>query len=242
MGENNEDRDDRSMLWLAVSGVIVFLIVLLGIWLAVTRPSGPHVAAPTTTTTSAALVVTPGSDCHVPDGPQALRAPTDVTWQLYRGFAEPTSPTAGPKTTAGAVSRCYAHSPGGALVASIQIAAHLTLSGNVSWEDVANAQLVPGPGRDAFISQARIAIAASPPGLPGHAPNQVAAYKFLDYSPTATVLAIVLRSDSGALLVTHVSLAWDGGDWKVVVQQDGSMGPPAAAVPSIAGYTEFQGA
>jgi hypothetical protein len=243
-----EDEGDRTMFRFAAAGVVLFLIVVLGAWLALTRPDGvrtiakdPPKPAPTHVT-AAAPVETPPGDCNVPDGPQTLAAPDDVKWELYEGAALPSSATAGPLTTEGVVARCYARSPGGSLLAAIQIEAHLGLSGNVKWEDVAMAQLAPGAGRDIWIRRARQLIAAAPPGQPGTAPNRVAAFKFVSYTPSAAVVAIVYRTDSGSLGVGYKTVVWDSGDWKLAVQPDGSLGPPAAAIPSIIGFNEFRGA
>jgi hypothetical protein len=244
-----ENENERSMFWVAAAAVIVFLIVGLGGWLALTRPhkttrapkSSPAAQAtpPHGETPSAA---TPSGDCNVPDGPQTLTAPTDVKWELWEGFVMPSSPTAGPLVTDGVVARCYAHSPAGALLASIQIPTRLPLVGNVKWEDIALAQIAPGPGRDAWIQHLRDAIASAPPGEPGPRPAQVAAYQFVSYTPTAAVVATVKRTDSGGMAVVSESLVWESGDWKVSVLPDGSWGPSATAVSSIPpGFTEFRG-
>lgn len=233
-----EDEDHRSMFWLATAGVVLFLIVGLGVWLAVTRPGGDVRAG----AQDAPLSAPRSGGCDVADGPQTLAAPDDVTWQLYGLEALPYSATAGPLVTEGVVARCYAHSPGGALLASIQIPARISLSGNVKWENVATAQLPPGPGRDALMRRVRDSIAAAPTGQPGQAPGQVAAFQIVSYTPAAAVVATVYRGDGGALGVSSISLVWESGDWKVSVLPTGDLGPPAAAVPSIAGYTEFRGA
>jgi hypothetical protein len=91
------------------------------------------------------------------------------------------------------------------------------------------------------MQRARNAIAAAPPGQPEHAPNRLAAFKFVSYTPGAAVVAAVYRADSGDLIVGDVAVVWESGDWKVSVLPDGSFGPPGAPVPSIAGYTEFRG-
>jgi hypothetical protein len=128
------------------------------------------------------------------------------------------------------------------LLAAIQVLGHLALSGDAHFQEVATAQLVPGPGRDALIHLAQQALAAAPPGEPGYAPSQVAGYKFVSYTPTAAVLAIVYRAHTGALTVSDTTVMWDSGDWKIAVLPDGSLGPPAVTIPSIAGFTQFEGA
>jgi hypothetical protein len=244
-----DDEDGRSMLWFATAAVVVFLIAGLGGWLALTRPHGKEraaaQAAPRTSPTAQTAPPhgeTPTGGCNVPDGPQDLTAPADVKWELWEGFVMPASPTAGPLVTDGVVARCYAHSPAGALLASIQIPSRLPLVGNVKWEDIALAQLAPGPGRDAWMQRARDAIAAARPGEPGQRPAQLAAYQFVSYTPGAAVVATVYRADSGGMAVGYGSLVWEASDWKLSVLPDGSMGPPSTPVSSIpAGFTEFRG-
>ncbi len=76
-------------------------------------------------------------------------APAGVTWQLWQSVALPFSKAAGPQIVQGNVARCYAHTPTGALLAAVQIQYRLGISSN--WRQIADTQIMPGPGRNVFI-------------------------------------------------------------------------------------------
>jgi hypothetical protein len=238
--DQEEAGNERSQVWGAICVFVLVVIALLAGWLAFTRPKAPasHAAQGASPPGTTAAAVT---GCHPSDAQQSLAAPADVIWRLYQGQALPYSSSVGPLVSDGPVESCYAHSPGGALLAAIQIPAHFDLAGTGNETKVVLAQFAPGVGRDAFVRRLQQVIAAAPPGQPGSVPNQVAAFKFVSYTPAAAVVATVYRSQNGGLSVSEVTVVWQDGDWKLAVQPDGSAEPPLAAVSTIAGFTEFRG-
>jgi hypothetical protein len=196
------------------------------------RPSpGSHAAAP-----AASPDVRAGS-CDVPPGPQAIpvSAPTGVTWELYDTVALPFSAQAGPTVIDGDVARCYAHSPTGALLATVQIAVRYALAAN--WQAVIAQQVLPGTGRNVYAAErpgADITVQAGQFG-------QFAGFQFVTYTSALAVVQIVVQLPSGQMQVTTMTVQWSGGDWRLQLQPDGSPGPNVQQVPNLTGFIPWAG-
>jgi hypothetical protein len=260
-GDNNEG---QSPWWtrppfLLAAGFLV-IVVVLGAWLAVGGRSGhglasapgrgsSHPSATTSPATSSAVTshaptTSPPARtdrCHLPGADQQVPAvaPAGVTWQLWQSVALPFSKAAGPQIVQGNVARCYAHSPTGALLAAAQIQYRLGISSN--WRQIADTQIMPGPGRNAFIRLATSGSKAPSPPTPPGTYAEIAAYLFVTYSSRVAVVEIITRSDSGAMGLETNTVDWSSGDWKLVLQPNGQVTPSVQPVTSTVGYVMWGG-
>ncbi|MGH3302164.1 MAG: hypothetical protein ACRDOK_10865 [Streptosporangiaceae bacterium] len=204
----------------------------------VRHPAG-HRAGPASHTAAPAVsAAAAGGGCHVSPGQQAIpvSAPTGVTWRLYDTVALPFSPQSGPTAINGDVARCYAHSPTGALLATVQIAVRYSLAAN--WQAVIAGQVMPGTGRSVYAAErpgAEFTIQAGEFG-------QVAAFQFVAYTSALAVVQIVIQLPSGGIQATTMTVLWSGGDWRLQLQPDGSPGPNVQQVPSLTGFIPWGGA
>jgi hypothetical protein len=165
--------------------------------------------------------------------------PAGVTWRLWQSVALPFSKVAGPHIVQGNVARCYAHTPTGALLATVQISYRLTVSNN--WDPIVGKQVMRGVGRNVFISLEKAAAKEPAPPTPAGGYTQVAAFLFVNYTPQVAVVELVTRSDSGAMQMATYTVDWSGGDWKLVLQPDGHFSPSVQAVTSTVGYVMWGG-
>jgi hypothetical protein len=221
---------------LLLAGVFLGLVVLAGLVVALfggqhNTPSAP----PATASVGPGLVAPPDAqiDQTVPTSP-----PTDVQWQLYQRVALPYSTIAGPRIIDGAVARGYAHTPTGALIAAAQIPYRMLVSGGDTWRQVVDRQIVPGPGRDRFV-QVRSQVTAD--GPPDPRLTQIAGFRFVTYTPGIAVIQFASKSNSGQLQVTTSTVQWADGDWKQVLQPDGSESPTVQSVPDLTGMVVWSG-
>ncbi|MGW2793580.1 hypothetical protein ACWC9H_27125 [Streptomyces sp. NPDC001251] len=236
--------------WFIASAAFVAGVVLLGVLVAVrgggspgdspARAAPPAPSTPASTASPSGPALPPGvcpaltdTDSHIP-----LNPPTDnVTWSIVDGWALPASRTAGPAQVNGDVARCYAHTPVGALLASVQITARAMSAKD--WRAIADQQMV-GDGKANYIStradfeKTQGTSAAVGPDEHG----QLAAFKYVTYSPDTAVVELVWRAKTGALGAGAVTLRWDGGDWKNEVAISA---PPAKQVDNLAGYIAWGG-
>jgi hypothetical protein len=175
----------------------------------------------------------PRSTCHTEGGDteQPTSAPHNVKWVKIGITTVPTTPTAGPAEIDGPVWACFAHTPLGAVVAAHCILGHM--SGG-DWLPVAADQLVPGPGRDAFVAIRSVIPDAD---TPGHQAATYVGFAVSSYSPQAATVQLLLRQPQGSYVSTSISEQWTDGDWKVVPRSDGSLHTPLDdTVNSTAGF------
>jgi len=241
MSQNTQPRrdtttGDKSRVSLQLAGVFLGLVVLAGLVVALfggqhNTPSAPPPAAPA----GPGLVTPPDAqlDQTVPTSP-----PTDVQWQLYQRVALPYSAIAGPRIIDGAVARGYAHTPTGALIAALQIGSRELVSPGDSWHQVVEQQVMPGPGRDRYI-QLRSQVTTD--GPPDPRLTQIAGFRFVTYTPGIAVIEIASKSNSGQLQMTTSTVQWSDGDWKQVLQPDGSESPTVQSVPDLTGIVAWNG-
>lgn len=219
--------------FLLAGGFVVALVVMLIAVLATTgqedntsRPASPA-AAPAEQARPAAQDST-----EIPTAP-----PAGVRWELHRSIALPFHETAGPRSITGSVASGYAHTPTGALMA----AAHIPVRKLVGpdWQAVLDQQVEPGPGREAYAqARAQVSNALPPPGELG----QIAAFKFVNYSPDLATIQFVSRfAATGSMQVVTTTVVWRDGDWRLVLQPDGGESPSAQAVHSLTGFVPWGG-
>jgi len=208
------------------SAVVVLLLILGGVALVVDRP-GSTPAAPSAGPTAAA----PGADTTIP-----ATAPV-ASWTDFHGVAIPSSPTAGPSSVTGDVARGFAHNPTGALFAAAQLPIRRILAAD--WTAVIDASIDPGPGVAAWRqARAQLGTTITPP-TGGW--TQTAGYRFLAYNPTEAVVQLLNAAPSGSYTVTVETVRWSGGDWKLVLQDNGDDTPNVTAADSPAGFTIWRG-
>ncbi|MFI9724535.1 hypothetical protein ACIHFE_33735 [Streptomyces sp. NPDC052396] len=179
-----------------------------------------------------------GNSCGLTDTNQTppTSTPKGVTWQLIKGDAMPTSPSAGPGKIEGPVARCYAHTPLGALIAASQIGDRLGVASNADAIQILKAQAVPGPGVDRGLKEL-----AGPEVGTGTADGQLAAFQFASYTPDTAVINLVSRMNNGTYNVATFTVKWMDGDWKLQLQDNGADSSNVSQVTSTAGYIPWSG-
>lgn len=223
----------RGRTSLLLAGVFLGLVVLAGLVVALFGGGHTQTSPPPASPRPGAIAPPDAQDQTVPTSP-----PASVRWDLYERVALPYSATAGPGTIDGSVTRGYAHTPTGALIAAAQIPYRMLLSAGSSWHQVVEQQVVPGPGRDRFI-QLRSQITTD--GTPDPRLGQIAGFRFITYTPEITVIQFATKFSSGELQVTTATVQWSDGDWKQVLQPDGSESPTVQAIPDLTGMVAWSG-
>jgi hypothetical protein len=237
MSEANSDRD-RQNPWSAprfiAAAIIIGLIAAAGIFLLVSNLLQPH----TRPAARQAAPAASSSMCGLPDGKQAIPvvAPETGQWTLVGTMAVPSAPkTIGPGVKdATGLRHCFARSPLGALYATVN---YYASAGAPSLRVPAAKMLVSaGPGRTALIKQ----MEATPPS--SGVTTQVAGFRFVSYSSSAVTVDIAVRGSTGALGSVPTQLTWEAGDWKLVVNADGTPPIPFSQLQSLTGYVTWFGA
>lgn len=224
----------RGRTSLLLAGVFLGLVVLAG--LVVALFGGGHktqTTPPPASPRPGAIAPPDAQDQAVPTSP-----PASVRWELYERVALPYSATAGPRTIDGSVAHGYAHTPTGALIAAAQIPYRMLLSPGSSWRQVVEQQVVPGTGRDRFI-QLRSQITTD--GTPDPRLGQIAGFRFITYTPDIAVIQFATKFSTGELQVTTATVQWSDGDWKQVLQPDGSESPTVQTIPDLTGMVAWSG-
>lgn len=211
------------------------------------EPSGPPATPDPTATTTPRVTPPPANNtvggCHVAKPPLAIPryyAPTSVTWQFEGSMLIPLQVAGGPAATrANGVRYCFAHSPTGAVLAA------MVLLGQVQNRsialDVLEERVVPGPGQAKAIAQAKLDMAT-----PADSTSvQFVGFKVVSYPKDGSQAIIQIASQLGdqgvgALMVT---LQWYKGDWRAVLQDDGSFNGTVEPdiLSSLNGYVRFSG-
>ncbi|MBF4621829.1 hypothetical protein [Clavibacter sp. VKM Ac-2542] len=240
-------------LWIAIAAFLALFLVGGGIAATGAFSGGGTTAAAPTAATTDEATSTDASSSPPPGGASVcgiasyeasgtLTSAPEVRWRLIGTFAAPASQEAGPGSTSsdGAFSTCFAHTPTGALLASINYYASLT--------DGRNTVRIPDLiAEGSFKQKLKDYIASSSPG-PDGGRVQVSGFKIDQYSgDSATVDLAMSVGDSaggasGTQLVSFPTvLKWEAGDWKVVFTDNGA---PIAQAPlsSLGGYIPFRGA
>ena len=235
-------RERAGRIWTVSAAVIVALIVLAGgVVVFATRDDGGAAAAgpaPAAPPPSAAQPTATTPQVEPVDQAVPTTAPRDVTWSLFQGVALPSSPSAGPRRVQGPVHAGYAHSPTGALLAAKQIGVRYLVTPGTAWRQVVQEQVVPGPGRDAYVqARAKVTTDQVPSGTYG----QSAGFRFVTYTPDVAVIQFATRFTNGSLRVTTSTVRWIDGDWKLHLQPDGSASTTAQRIDSLAGFVPWSG-
>lgn len=156
--------------------------------------------------------------------------PTDLAWKNIGGMLVPTSPAAGPTRYQGPIWSCYAHSPAGAVMAAYDIFAGLV---SPDWHTVAEHEILPGPGQQAFISAGESQTYQAPP--PGDI-AQAVGFEVVGYTPQQATIETLADGGENGYQANQLTVAWDDGDWKMAVTPSGSSGPDPQLVTSTSGF------
>jgi hypothetical protein len=214
----------RRPKWLVPAALLVALAVTAAIVLAV---SGSGTAGKPATASAQ-----PGGSC--PAGPVSdtipAAAPSDLVWKNIAGMLVPTSPTAGPTRYQGPVWSCYAHTPTGSVMAAYDIFAGLI---SPNWHTIAEREIVPGPGQQAYITASESQPYQAVP--PGDIPQAVG-FEVVGYTPQQATIETLQDGGENGYQANQLTVAWDDGDWKLVVTPDGSSGPDPQLVTSASGF------
>jgi hypothetical protein len=173
-----------------------------------------------------------------------------LRWTDFYGIELPGSAKDGPLHARRSFVWGFADTPGGALVAAINIGVRTAaLWGPAIYGPTIRNQ-VTGPDKAALLAADTSDYAALraaghvPPGRPaGRGYAAEAGFRFLAYAPAAATLDVVAEgpSTSGApvLVATRIEVLWRDGDWRVVAPPGGDWANSATTVPSLTAYTTF---
>lgn len=217
---------------------LMAVVLLLALFLIFRDPPGQPDADPggtapgVTAEPSSSASASPRGDDVVP-----RTTPPPVSWQVYKTLALPVSTSAGPRSVNGDLATGYAHTPTGALVAAAQLSVRYSLAND--WRRVLDRSVAPGPGRDVWAAtRAKYGAFADP--APGTF-CQVAGYMYVDYTPDRAVIQMADRCPNSKLQSILTTVTWQDGDWKLVLQPDGGVGPDQPALSSLDGYVVWGG-
>jgi hypothetical protein len=173
---------------------------------------------------------TDDSDQKKPTAP-----PKDVSWKANGTNLVPVSKTAGPLKFDGPVWYCFARTPMGAVFAAHAISDHFGFAG---WREVAERQVVPGPGRDAFVAGRAKEKDTQVSGQPSGA--VYSGFTVLSYNKReATVMALARIPQSSQHLAVSINLRWQDGDWKLVPDPDGEVYGGGSRVDGTDGFVTW---
>jgi hypothetical protein len=190
--------------------------------------SSPSIPSPPATASPSSL------DQSVPDSP-----PPGVTWQIINTVALPSSANAGPASVVAGIPSGFAHTPTGALVAMVQIDFRHLIEPNfvaVTQADVANT-----PGRAKFFNLVDANGLTNPANPEPGTYLQLAGFQFVSYTTSTAVIQLLTARPDGSYQVSTLSVAWDGNDWQLVLQADGTDSPNQQIVSSPVGFVLWGG-
>ena len=241
---NAEQPFYRRPLWIVVA--IFLAVVLVGGGIAAVTGAfngrDKTTAEPTSApSTSSGLPQGAASVCGL-DGYKTTNdlasAPT-ATWKIIGSMAAPQDQKgAGPGKTSndGVLNTCFAHTPTGALFASVNYLASLTDARNVG-------RLAPLFADGAFKDQ----LEASPPPASDSGDtsrSQVQGFKIDNYGANEATVDLAIQytggENDGQLLSLPVVLKWEDGDWKVFISANGAPVAPTT-LSCLGGYIPFSG-
>ena len=226
--------------------IAVGFLAALMIWVLVSPGQGgprhtaqpQHRVAHAVRTPTVLLPVPKGSptalEAKVPDAP-----PNDVTWQIIDTVALPFSDSAGPSQVIDGIPSGFAHTPTGALVALVQIDFRHLIEPNfvaVTTADVANTA-----GRAEFLRLVTAGHLANPAHPAPGTYLQLAGFEFVSYTSSNAVIQLLTARTDGTYQVSTLSVAWDGTDWQLVLQPNGTDSPNQQIVASPVGFVLWGG-
>lgn len=236
-----------------ISAVVIAFIVIAGVVIAIathhnTNPN-PGTTGPTATTpaTTTPATTTAGSDsvCGLAAGTASIltTAPNGTEWKLVGSMAAPFEAAVGPGAVSAGIHTCFAHSSTGALYAAVNLIADLSAP-DAHTLAIVKARTAKGTGYDAAVALTQ-GTDPMPGGTGGSPIYQVAGFRYLDYADGRATLEVIVRlttgSAAGSVASVPITMAWQDGDWKRVVQPDGTI-PEGSNLDSSASYVHWSGA
>lgn len=159
-------------------------------------------------------------------------APRVDSWQELGIMQSPVSKSAGP----GDGALCFAHTPEGALFAATTFMARSTVA--ESRVQAMQEQILESPGKAAALEDANQETA----GTPGQ--MTLSAFRLGSYdgqNAAVTVIGEYVEQGEFVNVAMNYDLQWADGDWKVRVNDDGSLIRPSQTVDSLTGYVSWGG-
>lgn len=183
--------------------------------------------------------------------PSTSAAGTGLTWTDFYGIQLPGSAHDGPQHTRHGLAWGFSDTPGGALVAAINIGVRTAaLWGPAIYQPTIRHQ-VTGPDAGTLLAADASDYAALRdasqvrPGRPaGRGYAAEAAFRFVAYTPNDATVDVVTEGPGtgGAtvLVATRIEVVWQHGDWRVLAPPGGDWADSATTVASLTGYTTLQ--
>lgn len=216
---------------LAVVGVIAVaaVIVLVSVLNRPAEQTAPT-PAPSSTAPASAAATTQGACGPVPyEKTNTLTAAPTTTWEPWGATVLAGSEAAGPeqKNDHG-IRSCYARTAEGALYAITNMTAYCSDSRYLA--EAIGQIVATGAGRDAAVDAARDAQPCQPSA------DFIRGYQVASYDGTTATIYLALEI-SGETASLPFQAAWQDGDWKIVVTDDGNNPLAGSVLPSMGGYT-----
>lgn len=238
---SNQQSITSNPWWLFSAGFIVLVLAGLGFVLLTDPPNntpppqpGPTAEASLPPGQRATSQPTSSGGCAVRAGDLTVprSAPQGVEWRLDTGIAFPVSP-AGPGKNTDEIRTCFAHSPTGALLSAATYALSTQLSNR---EKLVQERLTDGPEKAAALNAAK----SLPPDTEVANRGQVAAFRFISYTPTNSTVAVVLKKEVGKYVVVTYTMVWTDTDWLIDGNPVGGL-TPAQPASDVSGYIAWAG-
>lgn len=188
-------------------------------------------AAPGAANAALAPVRASSSGCSLPAGSQDVSSvevspPAIVGWHQVGNMEVPEAPaTLGPEHESGGWFYCYQHSPGGALIAAIDVWASGTAASAAQVARHLAVNVTPRAlGSDEL-----------PPGL------SLAGYQYTSYTPSEAVIEVVFDVYGRGDVEVTTPMVWVPGlgDWRLDVPASGSVSS-SVVDPSLGGYVAWR--
>lgn len=226
MARNQEDEGRGP--WFVISAALVALVVVAALVLAVVNVVGGDDEAKESPSTSDSKSSKGESVCGLDAGKSSattLTSAPKAEWRLIGQTAAPKVKGAGPGKIDpdDQFGSCFARSTTGAVVAAANISTS-TSSTPALQEKTYKKSAVPGPGREKIL-QAHKAGEAEDTTPEGYS-TQVAGFhvdRFTKNEATVDVAYELDGPDGQSYVSTPVDLRWESGDWKIVVNDDGTV-------------------
>ncbi|MGP0109633.1 MAG: hypothetical protein ACLPR9_12385 [Acidimicrobiales bacterium] len=106
----------------------------------------------------------------------------------------------------------------------------------VTQADVANT-----PGRAKFFNLVEADGLTNPANPVPGTYLQLAGFQFVSYTTSTAVIQLLTARPDGSYQVSTLSVAWDGNDWQLVLQADGTDSPNQQIVSSPVGFVLWGG-
>ncbi|MDF2048520.1 hypothetical protein [Arthrobacter sp. Cr_A7] len=182
------------------------------------------------------------SVCGLPASSEtALGAAPETKWELVGKMATPTEPeTYGPgNTDVDGFRSCFSQSPTGALYAAANVIALASSGDRAQNLKVAENLLIPGPGRDVALAEAKSKPATAAPSA---TTVQFRGFIIKSYSSSAANVDLAFQTDKGLLGHVVVPLQWKDGDWKTAIADSGDMINEISQIRDLSGFIPWSGA